>query len=277
MACWVSYSYSEPFTYGATGNAASDALRWSMANVLPDEAGLEVSGVIYQYRANKKPSDDMIVNIQNERKGGTGYIFRESDDWSGKPGNVINKAVPVDNVHISQWGDGSIEVEGEGTVSEASVVYTYRVDPCYDPQSSPSCEGYVAPMPDLPPPVDVYNALDDELVANATKETDRDLLEEEEAKEEEEQEEEEEKESLEDALSAERNALTLANQVSQASILQAMNLVAGMASYYQAQIQGGTYEETVTLKDTDLPDNPQGLRNGLAQQLLHEKMVDMQY
>jgi hypothetical protein len=42
-------------------------------------------------------------------------------------------------------------------------------------------------------------------------------------------------------------------------------------------MNGGVYEETTTLKDSQLPENPRGLRNGLAQQLLHEQMVGEQY
>jgi hypothetical protein len=50
-----------------------------------------------------------------------------------------------------------------------------------------------------------------------------------------------------------------------------------MNSYYSASIPGGTYKESVVLVDKKLPENKRGLRNGLAQQILHEKMVDMQY
>jgi hypothetical protein len=37
------------------------------------------------------------------------------------------------------------------------------------------------------------------------------------------------------------------------------------------------YEETVRLPDSELPDNPKGRRDNFAQQLLHEKLVDLQY
>jgi len=37
------------------------------------------------------------------------------------------------------------------------------------------------------------------------------------------------------------------------------------------------YEETIVLKDANLPDNPRARRVGLAQQLKHEKMVNSQY
>ena len=47
--------------------------------------------------------------------------------------------------------------------------------------------------------------------------------------------------------------------------------------YYEAKIPGGEYKETTVLQDTQLPDSRSGLRNGLAQQLLHQQMVDMQF
>jgi len=50
-----------------------------------------------------------------------------------------------------------------------------------------------------------------------------------------------------------------------------------MNTYYAASIPGGQYKETVVLKDAQINDNKQGLRNGLAQQLLHEKMIEEQY
>ena len=46
------------------------------------------------------------------------------------------------NLSAELWGPGSIEVDGEGTVEDASVVYSYRYDTCFDPQSDPSCLGY---------------------------------------------------------------------------------------------------------------------------------------
>jgi hypothetical protein len=48
-------------------------------------------------------------------------------------------------------------------------------------------------------------------------------------------------------------------------------------SYLNATIDGGVYQEDVVLVDKILDDNKQALRNGLAQQLLHEQMVQMQY
>ena len=41
--------------------------------------------------------------------------------------------------------------------------------------------------------------------------------------------------------------------------------------------KGGVYDDNIQLLDSRLPENRQGLRNGLAQQILHTKMVDEQY
>jgi uncharacterized membrane-anchored protein len=68
-----------------------------------------------------------------------------------------------------------------------------------------------------------------------------------------------------------------ATALAQAQMLETLNLATNMNSYYATSIPGGVYKESVSLVDTKLPENRKGLRNGLAQQILHEKMVDMQY
>ena len=50
-----------------------------------------------------------------------------------------------------------------------------------------------------------------------------------------------------------------------------------MNTYYARSIQGGEYKETISLSDRQMPDAKSGLRNNLAQQLLHQQMVEMQY
>lgn len=272
-------SYSEPFTYGATQNAASSGMTWNMGAVLPPETGLSVSGVIYRYTTTKDPDAPMTVTIQNENALGSGYIFRETDDWSGLPGNTINKMVPLSLTPIEYWGDGEIATTGQGTVSEPSVVYTYRIDECFDPQSNPSCPGYEPPFELIKVETqDIYNAMDDEAVKNATAETDVDPYED--GPEEErdpDDEEREDKRREERALAAVTNALALANAASQAAQIQAMNAVPQFGQYYASQIPGGAYPTSVALVDAHIPDNRRGLRNGLAQQVLHDQMVDMQY
>ena len=62
---------------------------------------------------------------------------------------------------LLNWGDGSITVEGQGSVTDPVVIYSYRIDECYDEQSNPACPGYVKPIPVIPV-VELYDVLEDE-------------------------------------------------------------------------------------------------------------------
>lgn len=269
-----SYSYSEPYTYGATSNAASNALSWAMDSILPSIGGVDINGLLYRYTTVKDPDADMKVHVGNHNASGDGYTFRETDDWSGVPGNTIVKSFPLSNIPASQWGTGFVEVEGEGTVKDAVVIYNYRLDKCYDPQSDPTCAGYVKPMPVLPEVI-VYDALEDDAVL--------DTLEAEEFQYDEDgklildEDEEEEETRIEMGLTASANALTLFKAQNQSDIILALNKQTNINMYYNAKINGGTLNDAAGLKDGTIPDNKKALRNNLAQQVLHEKMVDMQY
>lgn len=46
---------------------------------------------------------------------------------------------------------------------------------------------------------------------------------------------------------------------------------------YQTGIPGGTYPDVAFYEPKEVPNSRKGLRNGLAQQLLHDRMVEMQY
>jgi hypothetical protein len=280
-----SYSYSESIQpyFGTTPNAAAGGHTWSMGTVLPTPPGLDINGVIYSYTPNKNTEDDMKVHVQNEKVGG-GYIFRETDDWSGAPGGIeIRKVVPViPQLPRELWGDGSIEVEGTGTVEDTNVIYSYKVDPCYDPQFDPNCPGYVVPVPVIPE-VDVstiYDVTQDEYVTlsneeRVTIEENEEVLEE--IDEEEEEEEEKRKREYRLQALADTNAALLIGQDLQ---LLAMNRAVQTIidnTYLKTSIPGGEYKDTLVLVDKKIDENKQGLRNGLAQQLLHEQMVDMQY
>jgi hypothetical protein len=249
-----------------------------MQNVLPQQAGLEVTGIIYRYTAVKDPESDMIVYVQNEDAQNPGeYIFREKDDWSKRPGETIFKLIPQNNVLIDRWGDGSIQVEGEGSVEDALVTYDYRYDPCFDPQSDPSCPGYVPPIPDIPEPdlTAIYEQNDKFIEDNEKKkEVDPD------------DDDEEErarrkamvqkgKERLEIALGAVNSALMTAEAQAQYASLMSLSIIP--ESYTVQTIPVVVYEETRALKDSTLPDNKRALRNNLAQQRLHKQMVDLQY
>ena len=285
LASWPSYSYSESLApyWGTTGNAITDqSLNWSMGNVLPEPPGLDIQNVIYSYTIQKESGEWVTVHVQNENANGTGYIFRETDEW--KPGTYtgmgINKVVPVGDLPRELWGPGSIEVEGNGSVYDANVTYTYKVTPCYDPQFDPNCPGYKVPVPDIVEVNldDLYDVFDDEnvdLERNKTVEQDEINLEENERKKKEEEEEAKRKYRLEKALSTADAASLLAENAR----IQAMNMTAvkKLQTYVVAAIPGGVYNDAVNLPDAELPDGKRGLRNGLAQQLLHKQMVEMQY
>jgi len=288
------YSYSESITpyYGSTGNAVTDqSLRWSMPDILPDPPGLDIDTVIYNYTIRKGTQDHVDVFVGNETADGTGYIFREHDEW--RPGSLdgteIQKVIGVGSIHRDLWGDGFIEVEGNGSVDDPNVIYTYKVDPCYDPQFNPNCPGYKPPKVEIPE-YEIYDVMNDpyvDLDRSRCKpgETDGECLlrlEEEELSDEERAEKEAEekkdsKERLEKALAAADNSAMFAQALAQGQLLQSINQATNMSSYYEQNIDGGTYRESVQLTDSQLPDNRRGLRNNLAQQKLHQQMVDQQY
>lgn len=252
-----------------------------MPDVLPDPTGLEIDNVIYSYRIQKETGDWVTVHVYNKNVDGTGYIFREQDDW--KPGSLtgtqINKVVPLGRLHRDLFGDGGIDVTGNGSVYDANVIYTYRVDPCYDPQYDPNCPGYKIIVPDTPSvDYEYYDGIefaarydfDNEEYNQGDEEISEDDL-----KDQEEEEEKDREERLEEAL-AEAGRSALFAQALAASQLKDSTQI-NLNSYTSKIIQGGVYNETVVLRDVQLPDAKSGLRNGLAQQLLHQDMVDMQY
>jgi len=273
----ASCSYSN-WNYGTTGNAAGLGLNWAMPNLFPEANNLSVNGVFYQYTPIKNTADDMKVHVQNEDAINGGYIFRETDDWSGRPGGTpINKVIGVANIPQELWGDGSIAIEGIGTVEDASVIYSYKYDnTCVTPLADPSCPGYaealLSTINSIPTPV-VYDALDDENVQDAL--NNKTEIKEEDT--EEKSEEEEEEIDLENLLSEIDTIVMSATALAQNQLMKAMTLSVNVDSYYNKKIQGGVYKETQSLVDTQLPDNNRGKRMGLAQQVLHTEMVNMQY
>lgn len=248
---------------------------WVMSNVLPQQAGLVVNGVVYRYTTEKNPDDPLLVHVQNENAQGDGYIFRETDDWSGLAGNTINKRVPVSNIDISYWGDGSIQTEGFGTVKDASVQYLYQFDPCFDPQSRPDCPGYKDPFELELGEVEVVDPLDEDYIQD---ELDRKATLEDEEQEERDRKKMKSKKKidkrLEKVLGIVNTTLLAADAVAKHNEL--MNM-ATIPETYTVQLSGGTYEETTVLKDKKLPENRNALRNNLAQQIKHQEMVNLQY
>jgi hypothetical protein len=248
-----------------------------MMDVLPVPGGLMINGMIYQYTIEKDPADAAKVHVQNEDAINGGYIVKETDDWTNLPGNTINKLIRLPNIPMEYFGTGSIELEGEGTIKDPTVVYSYKLDPCFIPLSDPSCPGYMEAlykwMKDnglLPDDATIDDPYFNEFVQAALE---REVeLDEEDARKEEEKEEDEEIEKLNAGASVE----ALADPAAQAAMIQAMATIPNFDQYYEVSIQGGVYEETLVLEDTDLPDNVSAMRN-LAQDTLHRSMVRSQY
>ena len=262
------YSLSEE----VFGQARTEAYNWVMQNILPQQAGLTVGNVVYRYTAVKNVEDDMLVHVQNEDALGDGYIFRETDDWSGLPGNRIYKVVPVGAIPLERWGDGSIEVEGEGSVADPSVIYTYTYDTCFDPQSDPSCPDYVTPYdPDLIPEVEFNDPLQDELVlAEMERQAEIDEEEEYERK----MRIKKVKGDLERMLGGINRGAMDGQAAAQEAALFAMNYI---PVSYTSSLDGGVYKDVPMLPDNKIPNNKKGKRLGLAQQKKHEEMVKNQY
>jgi len=288
LVFWPSYSSSESIApyYGYTNNAAANALRWSMGSILPSPPGLEIQNVLYSYTLIKDDGEAVTVYVQNENANGTGYIFRDREDWSptSPSGLTVDKVIPVGSIHRDLWGDGSIEVVGNGEVVDPNVVYTYRVDPCYNPQYDPNCPGYEVPYVE-PPKVDyeIYNAVDEGDSSQAQYNPDEELYEDEEEKSEEELREDEEAEEqdrndrLDKALFEAGRAELFALALQRSQLKDAISLAVNLNPYYEAAIDGGVYNDSMILVDRQMPDAKDGLRNNFAQQLLHQQMVDMQY
>lgn len=271
LLLWPSYSYSEE-VYGSTNNAAQTGLSWVMTNILPEFAGLEVNGLVYQYTAVKDPETDMIVYVQNEYADGNGYIFRNADDWSGLPGNTINKAFVFPNLSAELWGPGSIEVDGEGSVVDPSVIYTYKYDTCFDPQADPSCPGYEEPV--VVPEIEIYDPLQDELVLEQLEQKARLDEQEEEEDRKRRQRQNAVQNALENLLSDGGNP-GLIDPVAEALALALTSKT--LPTTYYGTIQGGEYLESLVLDGGDIQDNRKARRSNLAQQLLHQQMVNSQY
>ena len=286
LVFWPSYCYSESIQpyFGTTPNAAAGGNSWIMNNVLPTPPGLDINGVIYNYTIQKDVNDSAKVHVQNENANGTGYIFRETDEWQAGSlgGTEIRKVVPViPNLARELWGNGSIEVEGNATVEDPNVVYMYKVDPCYNPQFDPNCPGYEIPVPVIAiPEIEIYDATEDEYVNLSNDE--KLLLEENEKTIEEELEEDEEeaakrKRDYRLAMLADTNAAQLFAENQRIQLMNDIMQNQVNNAYLNKTINGGVYNETITMVDKKIEDNKQGLRNGFAQQLLHEQMIQEQY
>ena len=223
----------------------------------------EVNSVVYRYTTDKEAEADMSVSVFNKHIDG-GYIYNQTDDWSGLPSGTIQRYIPLDNISSTLFGNGGITTEGDGTVKDATVIYNYRLKQTYPIEEVPLY------IPDIQPDIELYNALEDDAVSSS--EADVAYSDEEEG-----EDTKPDKDRLRRALRAADAAIGNAMAASQDMMMQAMAAATNVDVYYAATIKGGVYTETTELLDTQLPDSKRGLRNGLAQQILHTKMVDEQY
>jgi len=246
-----------------TNNAAVNGLSWSMGTVLPDSsapyASVDINGLTYQYTMEKDPTADAKVHVRNEDPINGGYVFEETDDWSGRHGTTIRKYFRFPWSSSMYWGDGEFALEGEGEVKDPIMLYNYRLDideqmmKCMNPLADPSCPGFAealaAYLENLEDPSADDPFYDEWVQANLS-------LNEEPEQEEVEVQEEPEDEGIEDL----NGDVTL-------EILQ---------FYYAFDIEGGEYKDTVVLQDNVITDNRRALRN-LASDANHRKMVRSQY
>ena len=275
----LSYSFSTfAYTFGYTPNAALNGLEWSMnPTYIGTNAvgGMEVSGVIYKYTPIKNKADDYVVTLENDKVGG-GYVFQDKQDWSQREGGLeVRRTIALPYTPIAVFGDGRLKQEGTGSIEGADVKYIYRFDNCFNPQSDPNCPGYVKPKPPPVPKIPDYDALEDDAVKLAQEETDRDLSEEEDQANDE-NEDEEDKDSLEVMLADTTNALTIANEVSQSILMEAINKATNFKNYYVAVIPDSYYQDSITLQGGTIVDNRKALRS-LGQDNLMNEMIEEQY
>ena len=276
LAIYATNAHSE-YLYGLTGNMAGAGHTWGM-NIGPSGSqSLKINGVFYQYTPVKNTEDDMVVHVRNKRFGTNEYIFSSTDDWSGLQGGIpITRGFIIDNLPIELWGDGSIDVEGKGSVVDANVVYSYKYNnDCLTPMSDPSCSGYIDAVLSMmgESKIEVYDPLADENIADVIDEKaelDEDVQQEDEEK-------AEAKDKLQRMLSGVNDSILYANVTSQNLLMFAMSRNSNLNPYYDKKLAGGVYKETVILSGGELPDNAKGARAGLAQQLLHTQMVNSQY
>ena len=272
------YSSSiQAYSFGYTPNVAINGLQWSMTPTYLGAdgiGGMDISGVTYKYTPIKVKEDDYIVTLENDKVGG-GYVFQDVQNWSQREGGTeVRRTIALPYTPLAVFGAGRLKEEGTGSIENADVRYIYRFDPCFDPQSDPNCPGYKKPKPPPLPDIPDYDALQDESVAIAQAETDRKLLDDEQA--EKEEEEEEEEESLEFMLADVENALTIANEIAQSVILQQLNNVTNLTNYYVSTIPDNYYPDAVALQGGTIVDNRRALRS-LSQDARMNEMIEEQY
>ena len=275
-------SYSAADTvYGVTNNAVNDGLTWSPVNVLPDfsspNVSLQVNGVTYYYVMSKDPAADATVYVRNKDAINGGYVFEEVDDWSGLPGNSILKNFRFDGIPGEQWGNGSITVDGDGTVSDASVIYLYRMDVdetniiCTNPLADPNCPGfldalykYLEGLEYVDPEDEFYEYWVEMQEGRQIENEKVEIV-------------EDEEEDLEKSMQTDPDVGGFIDGFAQQGVLEQLANDPLIQPYYVVDYpEVLVYEDTLQLEDTLLPDNNRALRQ-LAGDAKHYSMVRSQY
>jgi hypothetical protein len=84
--------------------------------------------------------------------------------------------------------------------------------------------------------------------------------------------------SIEQSIENKMDELMVDADVNQAEIIVLMGVNLGFSEYENQQMTNpDLYKDQEFYIDKNIPQNRSALRNGLAQQILHDKMVDMQY
>jgi len=280
VCCWGFSCYSENI-FGNTENAASEAYNWTMNNLLPAQSGLTVEGVFHRYTLTKDATKDATVAITNKKVGSDEYIYEYVDDWNKIPGGTKVAYDAVPSLLGNLFGDGEIKVKGDGSLSDVTILYHYKFDPCAVPLSDPSCPGFNDAMLkylldnnliDSEP--DVNDPFYDEWVQF---QLDQKAEQEEELASEEEPEEELEEEiSIEDMLSVANAAEQIANPEQQLAMMEQLSAAGTLDAYSKITIDGGVYEETIVLDGGEIKDNYRAFRS-LSQDKLHDEIVRSQF
>lgn len=279
--CLCPYSSSSEIVNSSTNNAAKNGYVWQMLNLFPNQTGLQIKGVFHQYTLDKNQGDDASVTIKNKNANGTGNIYEYTDNWDGIEGSTKIKYDPITPSLLPLWGEGSINVTGEGALSDVTVNYHYSFDPCFIPLSDPSCPDFQA---------NLYKYLLDNNLLNSDPdindpyydewlkfELERKAKKQEELKLKEAKEKEEEREvTMEKVLAISGAVEKIADPSQQLSMLTEMAAVGKIKSYYDVKIDGGIYKDTIQLNDSTIQDNRKALRN-LRNDANHRKIVRSQY
>ena len=278
--CYSSSSASDP-VFGTTGNVTTGGYTWGMSDWLPNQTGLVINGVYFRYTTIKDPAADLLVTIRNKDNEAVGYIYSRTHDWSGVPGNTIVGYDPLPGILGTRFGMGEIVTEGEGEVVDPTVRYNYKYDTCAEPINDPTCPGfedalykYLLDNGLLNQGLDINDPYYDQWVqSQLNREVDVAELDEEETIQEETI--DEENSDLERRLDASTSLAEVAGG-NQNAVMAQLATVPQFDAYYTVTIDGGAYPETITLQDSNLPDNRRALSN-LANDATHRSMVRSQY